>query len=493
MSAATAYDTEFVGDATSATELAVEAESGVAAPDISALTNVVSLLAQEASRLGIDLADIAGAIQDVASASDSRAAVFTELTRNAVNIAHANRDIASALRDSDESATSAREVLHSTTEGFTTAVDRIDEMVKANGEISGEISAFAESIANISKFAAEIGMIARQTNLLALNAAIEAARAGDAGKGFAVVASEIRELSMQTSNATSTIQETLKDINQKIGQLETSGEGAAKSAVEVKEIAVSTQSAFVQLETAFSAILDVSHQLAASTAQVETQCDDLAHRLQDSVQGMLESNETLQGAADRVDGLVTMSEEIIQHTAGAGVDTPDSKWVQRVQSVANEVSRVFEEAIRNGQLRQDDLFDRSYQPVSGTNPEQLTTRYIGFVEKVLPGIQEPVAGSDPAIVFCASVDENGYLPVHNAKFSQPQRPGDVEWNTANSRNRRIFNDRTGLAAGRNKKPFLVQTYRRDMGGGNFVMMKDISAPVTVNGRHWGGVRLAVKV
>ncbi|HCF18766.1 MAG TPA: chemotaxis protein, partial [Rhodospirillum rubrum] len=69
------------------------------------------------------------------------------------------------------------------------------------------------------------------------------------------------------------------------------------------------------------------------------------------------------------------------------------------------------------------------------------------------------------------VDRNGYLPTHNQKFSKPQGPDPV-WNNANSRNRRIFNDRTGLAAGRNTRPFLVQTYRRDMGGGSFIMMKD---------------------
>jgi methyl-accepting chemotaxis protein len=32
-----------------------------------------------------------------------------------------------------------------------------------------------------------------------------------------------------------------------------------------------------------------------------------------------------------------------------------------------------------------------------------------------------------------------------------------------------------------------------MGGGNFVMMKDVSAPVMAGGKHWGGVRLAYKV
>ena len=39
------------------------------------------------------------------------------------------------------------------------------------------------------------------------------------------------------------------------------------------------------------------------------------------------------------------------------------------------------------------------------------------------------------------------MPVHNRIYSQPQRPGDVVWNTANSGNRRIFNDDAGLAAG----------------------------------------------
>src|SRR5690606_27678028 len=123
-----------------------------------------------------------------------------------------------------------------------------------------------------------------------------------------------------------------------------------------------------------------------------------------------------------------------------------------------------------------------YRPVAGTDPVQYLTRFTEFTDAVLPAIQEKVAAGDDCIVFCAAVDENGYLPTHNRKFSQPQRDGDVTWNTANCRNRRLFNDRVGLAAGRNLEPFLLQTYRRDMGGGQFVLMKDISAPIIVGGR-----------
>jgi methyl-accepting chemotaxis protein len=89
------------------------------------------------------------------------------------------------------------------------------------------------------------------------------------------------------------------------------------------------------------------------------------------------------------------------------------------------------------------------------------------------------------------VDRNGYLPTHNLKFSQPQGD-DPDWNAAHCRNRRIFNDRVGLRAGQNTKPVLLQTYRRDMGAGRFVMMKDLSAPIHIQGRHWGGLRLAYR-
>jgi methyl-accepting chemotaxis protein len=104
-------------------------------------------------------------------------------------------------------------------------------------------------------------------------------------------------------------------------------------------------------------------------------------------------------------------------------------------------------------------------------------------------VQERVLGLSEKVVFCIAVDRNGYVATHNRKYCHRQR-GDLAWDTANSRYRRIFNDRTGLASARNTRAFLLQTYRRDMGGGRFVVMKEAVAPITVNERHWGGLRLA---
>src|ERR1700730_10226820 len=83
------------------------------------------------------------------------------------------------------------------------------------------------------------------------------------------------------------------------------------------------------------------------------------------------------------------------------------------------------------------------------------------------------------------------LPTHNPESSKPQGK-DPAWNAAYSRNRRLFDDRAVQKVADNTKPFLLQTYRRNMGGGKFVLMKDLSSPIIVNGRHWGAFRVGYR-
>jgi hypothetical protein len=118
------------------------------------------------------------------------------------------------------------------------------------------------------------------------------------------------------------------------------------------------------------------------------------------------------------------------------------------------------------------------------------TRFTPFTDEVLPPIQEELLTLDRNIVFSAAVDRNAYLPTHNRKYSQPQRPGQHDWNMANARNRRIFNDRAGLLAAHNRSPLFTQTYERDMGGGRVVFLKEVDCPIPVGDEHWGNLRLA---
>jgi methyl-accepting chemotaxis protein len=173
----------------------------------------------------------------------------------------------------------------------------------------------------------------------------------------------------------------------------------------------------------------------------------------------------------------------------AKIRSDNTEFIERAVTAAGRIAAGFEDAVMRRIITLDDLFDNEYVPIPGTDPVQCRTRFLDLADKLLPGIQEPLLASDKRMVFCAAVDRNGYLPVHNMIYSKPQRPGDVLWNTANSRNRRIFDDRAGLSAGRVVRPYLIQNYPRNMGD-RIVMMWEIDAPIRIFGKHWGGFRTA---
>ena len=177
----------------------------------------------------------------------------------------------------------------------------------------------------------------------------------------------------------------------------------------------------------------------------------------------------------------------------ASIREESREIIARAVDNANEIARAFEALIREGKLTEASLFDNDYVVIEGTDPVQYRTKFLSALEEVLPPIQEALLSSDERTVFCAAVDRNGYLPVHNRKYSLPQRPGELAWNIAHSRNRRIFDDRAGLAAARNVRPYLIQVYAREMGSGVTVMTREIDAPIRVFGKHWGGFRTSYKL
>lgn len=171
----------------------------------------------------------------------------------------------------------------------------------------------------------------------------------------------------------------------------------------------------------------------------------------------------------------------------------NTEFVTRAMEAGVALTKIFENGVAGGAISIEDMFDTDYVEIPGTNPVQHRTRFLDWADRALPAFQEAFLARDTRLAFCATIDRNGYLPVHNKIYSHPQRPGDVAWNTANSRNRRIFNDPAGLAAGRNQRAYLVQSYARDMGNGKTIMMREIDVPIRVKGRHWGAFRTAYKL
>ncbi|AXO13504.1 methyl-accepting chemotaxis protein [Thalassospira indica] len=169
----------------------------------------------------------------------------------------------------------------------------------------------------------------------------------------------------------------------------------------------------------------------------------------------------------------------------------DAKIADLGKQLAGELGKVLEGGLRSHEFTHDDLFNTRYEPIDGTDPKQFMTPYVPFTDRNFTPLQEAILAKDEHIVFAAGVDTNGYLPTHNKVYSQPQRPGEPAWNMGNCRNRRIFDDRAGLMAGRNTKPHLLQTYFRDMGN-SVVFMKECDVPIIVNGEQWGNLRIGYK-
>ena len=160
-----------------------------------------------------------------------------------------------------------------------------------------------------------------------------------------------------------------------------------------------------------------------------------------------------------------------------------SKGKMEAQIGAKVMERILEEALQGGRFTPDELFDEKYVPIPGTNPQKYHTAYDTFLDKAIQSLEDEYL-KDDQVVFAALVDRNGYLPTHNSKYSQPLT-GDPEKDKTGNRTKRMFNDEVGLKAARNTTELLKQDYNRDTGE----RMWDISAPVYVKGKHWGGFRI----
>jgi len=132
-----------------------------------------------------------------------------------------------------------------------------------------------EKIKEVQTIIGSIISISGQTNLLALNASIEAARAGEAGKGFAVVAEEIRRLSEQTKEASGEITQIIKELTEDVGITVKSIEKMTESVKEQNRMIVSTGERFDDINENVSNLLSEFAELEEGINAISTSTVDI--------------------------------------------------------------------------------------------------------------------------------------------------------------------------------------------------------------------------
>ncbi|MBT3581684.1 SpoIIE family protein phosphatase [bacterium] len=183
-----------------------------------------------------------------------------------------------------------------------------------------------------------------------------------------------------------------------------------------------------------------------------------------------------------------------------------NKGVTSAKIGADIMEDVLTTIIDNGIFTKKEVFNFELVPIE--LPRKLTQKYKNVSEKQLNSIKmyhyvttldsyldnalveiEDKFLEDPQVAYAALLDKNSYVPAHNTKFNKPLT-GDFLYDRNNGRSKRIYTDKVGLAAVRNKdKDYLKQVYYRDTGE----VMWDISAPVFVKGEHWGAFRFGVSM
>jgi len=423
-------------------------------PDLRAAVRSIS---QQSATMGREAAEVRGQLDDAIKVSARQAQAVAALAQQLQNITAAQADIRGVAT------------------GSLGAVGRARDAVGAVGE---EVAGIVDSLRDVANAAGEITQIALQTRLVAFNASVEAKRAGEAGRGFGVVADAVKDLASKVEQSSKAIMSTVGQLDMRIAAL--------SREIQVKADAAANQGAF------HKALGDVESGVSSINAAADRSrevCEGLNGQMAEIETEMHRSSRALDTAMTRSESFLKVSEHLIELVAECGLETEDTPFIRAVTDAAAQIGALLEDAVRSNAVSMADLFDEAYRPVAGTNPAQHTTRFVDLADRLFPQVQERVLEAHAKAVFCIAVDRNGYVATHNKVYCNPQR-GDLAWDTANSRYRRIFNDRTGLASARNERPFLLQTYRRDMGGGKFVMLKEAAAPITVDGRHWGGLRLA---
>jgi methyl-accepting chemotaxis protein len=439
---------------------------------------LITEIADRIGSLGVEMADIAGNVEDVSTRVADQAQKFKALDQTAKAMVATNHEIDRAAKAAQSAASIAGAEVAESRTAVNGAAGDISDLIAAVGRIAERLNTVNNVLEQVAGFSGTIETIAKQTNLLALNATIEAARAGAMGRGFSVVASEVKSLAEQTRQATRQINNTVHDLTSQIGNVITESSVATSRAKQVGQSTSQIQGAIERVQDGFTAAEREVNSIAATAADNLQHCDMVTLTLDDLTKGVEASSVNLKQAEERVEGLLKLSETLIEFIAESGVETPDTPLIRAVLETAQKIETLFNQAVERGEISIEDFFDENYREVS-------------FTDRVLPPLQDPLLALDPRIAFCVAWTSGGYLPTHNPQYSKPQG-ADPVWNTANCRNRRIFKDRAVQKTANNTKPFLLQTYRRDMGGGKFVLMKDLSAPIHIKGRRWGAFRMGFR-
>lgn len=439
------------------------------------------------SKLAIGSAEVSFFIESLNNDIKQSAQNSADIALNSNEVALTSRKLSHSMQTLNQSIQSTASACLQADTQLSSSVNGLDQLADSVSNSAHELEQLRHSADNIQRITEVINSVADQTNLLALNAAIEAARAGEQGRGFAVVAEEVRALAKKTSAATADIAHMLAEIRQQSSQT------ADQMSVLVTKTG-DVQQQLQEVAVGFNTINHEINQAATASSELEDAGNQLEHTstaITQSITTISEGLSTIEqkggNIANQAVDLSIETESIYRELNQLNDNSFYHDILSEAEQAAIAIGELLHQGIINGEFSEPQLFAIDYQPIANTNPKKFHTAYDRYTDKVFPQVQEPILHRNKRILYAGAVDSKGYFPTHNKKFSQPLS-GNYDKDLLANRGKRIFSDRTGSRCGSNNDGMLLQTYKRDTGE----IMHDLSVPIYVNGKHWGGFRIGFK-
>lgn len=160
-----------------------------------------SEIGDRAGRLGLEIADIAGIVEDLAGLNNHLRETLENVVDSVDRSTETNNRIRTAMGELKTTADQTRQVLSKSSEQVSdtlaTAIDNMQALGEGIIGITRSAEQARDTIAKVQEASAAIESISMETQMIAINAGVEAARASDAGRGFAVIAQSIKALANQ--------------------------------------------------------------------------------------------------------------------------------------------------------------------------------------------------------------------------------------------------------------------------------------------------------
>ena len=441
----------------------------------------------KASELAINSAEISYFLGQLSSAIENSSEDVDRLATAAEQMSVNSKQINDNAALASQQANQAMSASTASSEQLTENITVVNQLNESVNNASGKIKSLEQKASEIQSITDVIDGISSQTNLLALNAAIEAARAGEQGRGFAVVADEVRALAAKTADATKQIGDMLNQISNETNETT----AVMGTIVQQTDSVVNTMTDLSQSFADIDQLMSDSSTASVHISQALQEQDLAAAEISSSVVNLhdflVDKSKQTQTVSKQAQTLSNGTESIFVHLSVFEGDNLVNQMCRQAELAAMQVGEFFEQSITNNKISLAQLFDFNYKPLGNTKPPKFTTSFDQFTDKNLPSIQEPLLQENPEMIYAGAVDVNGYFPTHNKCFSKPLT-GNAEIDMMNSRTKRMFNDATGIRSAQHTDKFLLQTYKRDTGE----IMHDVSAPIYVQGKHWGGFRIGFK-